>query len=212
MRLVRLTALAPILVAACMGDMGMMIPDVIDVPASAGRFDTVAAVDRDPSPTVVEVALEARVAEVELAPGHVTRCGPTTARCRGRGSRPTSATPCGALEELAARSHDDPLARRAGAGGDGRGRGRRRRSRPGAEFTYEFVVPDAGTFWFHPHVRSDVQVERGLYGALRGATARVSPRPPPTARWCSTTCCWRPTGTMADLRRRAGDGRVARAT
>jgi FtsP/CotA-like multicopper oxidase with cupredoxin domain len=37
---------------------------------------------------------------------------------------------------------------------------------PGGEFTYEFVVPDAGTFWYHPHVRSDEQVERGLYGAF----------------------------------------------
>jgi FtsP/CotA-like multicopper oxidase with cupredoxin domain len=34
------------------------------------------------------------------------------------------------------------------------------------EFTYDFVVPDAGSFWYHPHVRSNVQIERGLYGAL----------------------------------------------
>lgn len=37
---------------------------------------------------------------------------------------------------------------------------------PGGSFMYEFVVPDAGTFWYHPHVRSDEQVERGLYGAI----------------------------------------------
>ena len=37
---------------------------------------------------------------------------------------------------------------------------------PGGTFTYEFTVPDAGTFWYHPHVRSDEQVERGLYGAF----------------------------------------------
>jgi FtsP/CotA-like multicopper oxidase with cupredoxin domain len=37
---------------------------------------------------------------------------------------------------------------------------------PGAEFTYDFVVEDPGTFWYHPHVRGDVQVERGLYGML----------------------------------------------
>lgn len=35
---------------------------------------------------------------------------------------------------------------------------------PGDSFTYEFVVPDAGTFWYHPHVRSTVQVEAGLQG------------------------------------------------
>lgn len=37
---------------------------------------------------------------------------------------------------------------------------------PGATFTYEFTPKDAGTFWFHPHVRSSEQVERGLFGAL----------------------------------------------
>jgi FtsP/CotA-like multicopper oxidase with cupredoxin domain len=37
---------------------------------------------------------------------------------------------------------------------------------PGGTFDYEFVLPDAGLYWFHPHVRSDEQVERGLYGAL----------------------------------------------
>ena len=37
---------------------------------------------------------------------------------------------------------------------------------PGGTFEYRFVVPDAGTYWYHPHVRSDVQVEKGLAGAL----------------------------------------------
>jgi FtsP/CotA-like multicopper oxidase with cupredoxin domain len=37
---------------------------------------------------------------------------------------------------------------------------------PGAAFTYEFDVPDAGTYWYHPHTRSDVQVGRGLSGPL----------------------------------------------
>ena len=36
----------------------------------------------------------------------------------------------------------------------------------GHTFTYEFTPKDAGTFWFHPHVRSSEQVERGLYGVL----------------------------------------------
>ncbi len=38
---------------------------------------------------------------------------------------------------------------------------------PGASFVYEFTLKDAGLFWFHPHVRSDIQVQKGLYGALR---------------------------------------------
>ncbi len=36
----------------------------------------------------------------------------------------------------------------------------------GGSFVYEFTPKDAGTFWFHPHVRSAEQVERGLYGVL----------------------------------------------
>lgn len=37
---------------------------------------------------------------------------------------------------------------------------------PGASFDYRFRVPDAGTYWYHPHNRSWEQVARGLYGAL----------------------------------------------
>lgn len=37
---------------------------------------------------------------------------------------------------------------------------------PGEKFTYEFAAVDAGTFWYHPHVRSHEQVGRGLYGSL----------------------------------------------
>ncbi|MFA5854611.1 MAG: multicopper oxidase family protein [Patescibacteria group bacterium] len=35
---------------------------------------------------------------------------------------------------------------------------------PGGTFVYEFVVPDAGTFFYHSHVDTDEQVDRGLYG------------------------------------------------
>lgn len=38
---------------------------------------------------------------------------------------------------------------------------------PGGEFRYEFVLIDAGLFWYHPHVNGDVQVERGLYAPIR---------------------------------------------
>ena len=37
---------------------------------------------------------------------------------------------------------------------------------PGGTFLYEITPKDAGTPWFHPHVRSSEQVERGLYGVL----------------------------------------------
>ncbi|HEX6359896.1 multicopper oxidase family protein [Actinophytocola sp.] len=34
----------------------------------------------------------------------------------------------------------------------------------GGRFTYEFTVPDAGTYWFHPHVGT--QLDTGLYAPL----------------------------------------------
>ena len=36
----------------------------------------------------------------------------------------------------------------------------------GGRFLYEFDLPDAGTYWYHPHLGSPEQVGRGLYGAL----------------------------------------------
>ena len=38
--------------------------------------------------------------------------------------------------------------------------------KPGEVFTYEFTPPDAGSFWYHPHVDSLQQIGRGLSGAL----------------------------------------------
>ena len=35
---------------------------------------------------------------------------------------------------------------------------------PSSSFTYEFAVPESGTFWFHPHV--GLQLDRGLYAPL----------------------------------------------
>lgn len=49
---------------------------------------------------------------------------------------------------------------------------------PGETFVYEFTPKDAGTFWFHPHLRSSEQVERGLFGVLIVEDAS----PPPYSR------------------------------
>ncbi len=37
---------------------------------------------------------------------------------------------------------------------------------PGKSFVYTVKVPDEGMFWYHPHVREDVQQDLGLYGNL----------------------------------------------
>lgn len=37
---------------------------------------------------------------------------------------------------------------------------------PDRSFDYRFKVPDAGTFWYHPHAHQVMQQDRGLYGLL----------------------------------------------
>ena len=37
---------------------------------------------------------------------------------------------------------------------------------PGGSFLYDFVAPDAGTYWYHSHNRTWERLARGLYGAL----------------------------------------------
>jgi FtsP/CotA-like multicopper oxidase with cupredoxin domain len=44
---------------------------------------------------------------------------------------------------------------------------------PGGHFIYHLRFPDAGIYWYHPHVREDVQQELGLYGNI----VVRSPRP-----------------------------------
>lgn len=38
---------------------------------------------------------------------------------------------------------------------------------PGEDFTYRVRFPDAGLYWYHPHVREDIQQDLGLYGNIR---------------------------------------------
>jgi FtsP/CotA-like multicopper oxidase with cupredoxin domain len=37
---------------------------------------------------------------------------------------------------------------------------------PGEDFEYRFIVPDAGTFWYHSHQNETVQMEKGMYGGI----------------------------------------------
>jgi suppressor of ftsI len=37
---------------------------------------------------------------------------------------------------------------------------------PGGTFTYTVRFPDAGLYWYHPHVREDIQQDLGLYGNM----------------------------------------------
>jgi FtsP/CotA-like multicopper oxidase with cupredoxin domain len=115
----------------------------------------------------VIVELEARVAEWEIAPGHILQGftyngqvpGPTieawvgdtiVVRLRNSLAEPTMIHWHG----LRVPAHMDgtQVVQSAVA--------------PGETFEYRFVAPDAGTFWYHSHHNETVQLEKGLYGAL----------------------------------------------
>src|ERR671917_1464253 len=36
----------------------------------------------------------------------------------------------------------------------------------GGSFTYRLQFPDAGFYWYHPHIREDFGLEMGLYGTI----------------------------------------------
>jgi suppressor of ftsI len=37
---------------------------------------------------------------------------------------------------------------------------------PGGSFTYQVSFPDAGVYWYHPHVREDIEQAMGLFGNM----------------------------------------------
>jgi FtsP/CotA-like multicopper oxidase with cupredoxin domain len=48
---------------------------------------------------------------------------------------------------------------------------------PGGTFTYRVRFPDAGIYWYHGHVREDIQQDLGLYGNIlvRSADSTLAP-------------------------------------
>jgi FtsP/CotA-like multicopper oxidase with cupredoxin domain len=129
--------------------------------------------DRNPDPRVVEIDLEARMGEWEYAPGRRVRA------MTYNGSVPGPRIEARAGDTLVVHFHnrlDEPTTLhwhglRVPANMDG-GPHSQPPVAPGARFEYRFVVPDAGTFWYHPHVHESAQMERGLYGPIvvRGAS------------------------------------------
>jgi FtsP/CotA-like multicopper oxidase with cupredoxin domain len=125
------------------------------------------AAQPDPDRAVIRVELEARETDWEYAPGRFVRAwgyngqvpGPVIearvgdvleVRLTNRLPEPTTIHWHG-LRVPAAMDGTDMV---------------QRPIEPGRSFTYRFRLPDAGTFWYHPHSNETVQLEKGLYGAL----------------------------------------------
>jgi FtsP/CotA-like multicopper oxidase with cupredoxin domain len=125
------------------------------------------ASDDDPAEDVVAVSLEARIAPVEIVPGVTTEVwtydgqlpGPTI---RARVGDRLVVTFTNSLPQ-ATTIHWHGL--RVDAAMDGTDMAQDP-IQPGESFTYDMVLRDAGTYWYHPHVFSSAQIGSGLYGAI----------------------------------------------
>lgn len=136
------------------------------------------APDLDPAPQVVEIELEARVTDLQLVAAGASAAWTYNGMLPG----PLIRVPTGARlkvhfknnlpEETTVHWHGIRLP----AEMDGVPEHSQPAVPPGGSFDYDFVVPDSGLFWYHPHVRSARQVGDGLYGALL-----VEPRGTPAA-------------------------------
>jgi FtsP/CotA-like multicopper oxidase with cupredoxin domain len=122
----------------------------------------------NPDPRILEISLEAKIVELELTPGRKTKVwtyngllpGPYIRAARGdrlivhfRNSLPESTT----IHWHGVRVPNDM---------DGSPGVTQPLVPPGGEFTYDFVLRDAGTYWYHPHQDSAAQVGFGLYGPI----------------------------------------------
>jgi FtsP/CotA-like multicopper oxidase with cupredoxin domain len=143
----------------------------LDVPQPDGWDADLAlaeAVDRNPDPGVVEIDLEAKLAEVEFLPGTKTLAwtyngtvpGPLIRAHVGdrvvvhfKNSLPAATT-----------IHWHGI--RVPNAMDGAPGMTQPAIESGATFEYDFVAKDAGTYWYHPHTDSSAQVGQGLYGAI----------------------------------------------
>ena len=56
----------------------------------------------------------------------------------------------------------------------------------GGEFTYRIQFPDAGLYWYHPHIREDYTQELGLYGNILVVPAEPDYWPPVDREWILT--------------------------
>lgn len=124
--------------------------------------------DHDPDPNVIDITLEARVADVEIVPGKVT------AAWTYDGSVPGPLIRATVGQKLIVRfknSLPEPTSvhwhgLRVDNTVDGVPGVTQPAVESGAEYLYEFTFRDAGTYWYHPHYDSVSQLGRGMYGGI----------------------------------------------
>lgn len=133
-----------------------------------GSFEPPVLEDINPAPDIVEVVLEARTAKVLFSAGKPSEVwtfngsvpGPTIEAKEGdtlivhfTNNLPEPTTIHWHGVETPANMDGSNISQLLVPGN-------------GGYFRYEFKLLNAATHWYHPHVRTNVQVERGLAGAL----------------------------------------------
>lgn len=126
------------------------------------------AADEAPDPDVFETHLEARTQAIEIIPGTTTEVWTYNGSLSGpeirveRGDRVIVHFTNNLPEPTTIHWHGLRIPNDM----DGVPGVSQPEVQPGETFTYDFVVPDAGTYWYHPHVRSAAQAGFGLYGSF----------------------------------------------
>ena len=166
-----LTCRASLAVAVALVATGLAAAQPI-APAAPGSLPSVAlkeAVDRNPDPAIVEIDLVARLAEVEVEAGLRVKAWTYDGGLPG----PLIRTKVGDrlivhfTNQLPQATTIHWHGLRVPIEMDGVPGISQPEMKTGDVFTYDFVVRDAGLFWYHPHVMSAAQVGFGLYGALQ---------------------------------------------
>jgi len=143
-------------------------PGSLEPPGWDADLKLVEAPDTNPDPKIVEITLSARVAEVEVASGAKVKAWTYDGHLPG----PLIRARVG--DRLIVHfTNDLPQPTtihwhgvRVPIDMDGVPEISQPEVQHGQSFTYDFVVRDAGLYWYHPHVMSAAQVGFGLYGAL----------------------------------------------
>jgi FtsP/CotA-like multicopper oxidase with cupredoxin domain len=127
-----------------------------------------AAVDLNPDPAVVEIEIEAKPAAVELLPGTKTMAWTYNGTVPGPliRARVGDRVVVHFKNSLPAATTIHWHGIRVPNAMDGAPGMTQPAIESGATFEYDFVVKDAGTYWYHPHTDSSAQVGQGLYGAF----------------------------------------------
>jgi len=167
--LLRSPLFAPVLALLCLAATGCADPEVSGQPEGwDAEVALTPAKDRNPDPNTFEMDLEARVEELAIAEGTKTPAWTYN------GSVPGPFIRAKVGDRMLIHFHNalpEPTTihwhgLRIPAAMDGAPGHSQPEIQPGESFDYDFILPDAGLFWYHPHVDSAAQVGYGLYGAM----------------------------------------------